>query len=113
MNKDDRRWSTRVKGNLPINYRASSTAYQRGSLINMSYSGARLVVSATEAAAGPFIEMKIDLGNGESCRVTGLKMWQTPAGQHTCVVGVRFYRPNVKAKAQLAQWIATRLWAAA
>lgn len=110
MKLDNRRWSTRIKQNLSLRYRAASMQFQTGRLINLSYSGARLLVSRREAEAGPFLQLQLELSNGEVVKVTAKQMWQTEAGADTVVVGVRFHQADTKAKAQLADWIANCMW---
>ena len=110
MSLDNRRWSTRVSLEQSFEYRASSAVFEKGYLINLSYSGARIVMAKRDAEVGPFVEMKIRLDDGETFKLTGVQMWRTPAGSETCVVGIKFDRPCLKARAQLAQAIAGRLW---
>ncbi len=107
MNLDNRRWSTRVKSDVAVRCRAASTTFCRSHLVNISYSGARVVLPRAEAEAGPFVEIELDL-EGQP-RFLARKTWQRPLGPDSCVVGLNFLRPGWRARAELALHIATRL----
>lgn len=107
---EDRRWSTRINQELPLRYRASSLDFRKGSLINISLSGARLVVDGREVQAGPYLQLELALGDAEPVRVTATKRWERSLGSgHGAVIGVSFLEPGATSRARIAVWVANRL----